>query len=274
MKLFGAHINSNITDIISEITKIKEYGGTLIQCFVNSKYNKKDYDEIKKFLIKNNMHVVVHASYTINIAQNWNKYSWWLKQFLYEIELSEYLGAYSIVIHLGKQLKLSDQEGINNMFTSILYIYNQIKNMKIKIMFETSTGQGSEMCYNLEKFAHFFNKFLKVNKDRFRICLDTCHIFQAGYDLRDIKIVNTYLKEFDRLIGLRYIGLVHLNDSKNELGSKLDRHENLGEGYIGKNSLLFISKFFMKNNVPLVLETRDNSKYKDEIKNYFILNST
>ena len=274
MKLFGAHINSNITDVISEIKKIKEYGGNLVQCFVNSKYNKKDYDGIKKYLEENKMHLVVHGSYTINIAQNWNEYSWWLKQFLHEIELSEYLGAFGIVIHLGKQLKLSDQEGINNMFTSMLYIYGKIKEMKIKILFETSTGQGSEMCYNLEQFAYFFNKFLKVNKDKFRICLDTCHIFQAGYDIRDIKNINNYLKEFDRLIGLRYIGLIHLNDSKNELGAKLDRHESLGEGHIGKNSLLFISKFFLKNIVPLILETRDSSKYEKEIKNYFILNTT
>ena len=183
----------------------------------------------------------MHASYTINIAQNWNEYSWWLKQFLHEIELAEHIGAFGIVIHLGKQLKLSDAEGINNMFTSMLYIFSKIKGMNIKILFETSTGQGSEMCYNLEEFAYFFNKFLKVDKEKFRICLDTCHIFQAGYDIKYIKNVNIYLKDFDRLIGLRYIGLIHLNDSKNELGAKLDRHENLGKGYIGKDSLLYIS---------------------------------
>lgn len=273
MKLFGAHINSNITDIISEIKKIKEYGATLIQLFVNNKYHNKDYDEIKKFLKENNMHAVVHASYTINIAQNWNEYSWWLKQFLHEIELAEYLGAFGIVIHLGKQIKLSDQEGINNMFTSMLYIFSKIKKMKIKILFETSTGQGSEMCYNLEEFAYFFNKFLKVDKEKFRICLDTCHIFQAGYDISRIENVNAYLKDFDRLIGLRYIGLIHLNDSKNELGAKLDRHESLGKGHIGKDSLLYISNFFIKNNVPLILETRDSSMYKEEIYNYFIVNS-
>jgi len=270
MKLFGAHINSNINDIIPEIKKIKEYGGTLVQIFVNIKYNKKKYNEVKKYLEDNNMHMVIHASYTINIAQNWTEYSWWLKQFLHEIEIAEYLGAFGIVIHLGKQLKLSEQEGLNNMFTSMLYIYNQIKNTKIKIMFETSTGQGSEMCYSLEKFSHFFNKFLKIDKDKFRICLDTCHIFQAGYDIRSKKNINEYLKEFDKLIGLRYIGLIHLNDSKNDLGAKLDRHESLGEGFIGKEGLTHISKFFLENNVPLVLETRDDTKFKDEIKNYFL----
>ncbi len=269
MKLFGSHINSNINNLNKEINKIKDYGGNLVQFFINIRNNNKDYD----FLKKENIKIVIHASYTINIAQEWNEHSWWLKQFLLEIEMAEYIGAFGIVIHLGKQLKLSSQEGLNNMYTSILYIYDKIKNLNIKIFFETSTGQGSEMCYNLEDFAYFFNKFLKINQDKFRICLDTCHIFQAGYDISTIDNINLYLKDFERLIGLKYIGLIHLNDSKNSLGSKLDRHENLGFGHIGKENLLYISNFFMKSNVPIVLETPDNSKVKQEINKYFIQNN-
>ncbi len=268
MKLFGSHIDSNINNLNNEIKKIKSYGGNLIQFFVNIKHNNKDYD----FLKKNNIKIVIHASYTINIAQEWNEHSWWLKQFLLEIEMAEHIGAFGIVIHLGKQLKLSSQEGLNNMYTSMLYIYDKIKNLKIKIFFETSTGQGSEMCYSLEDFAYFFNKFIKINQDKFRICLDTCHIFQAGYDISSIDNINLYLKDFERLIGLKYIGLIHLNDSKNKLGSKLDRHENLGYGYIGKENLLYLSNFFMKSNVPIILET-PNNKVKDEIEKYFIQNN-
>ena len=255
MQLFGAHINSNINEITNEIKKIKNFGGTLIQCFVNIKYNKKDYDPIKKELLNNNIKLVVHASYTINIAQNWSEHSWWLKQFLHEIELAEYLGAYGIVIHLGKQLKLSNQEGINNMYTSMLYIYDQIKNLKIKILFETSTGQGSEMCYNLDEFAYFFNKFKKLSDNKFRVCIDTCHIFQAGYDIRNKKNIVKYFNNFEKLIGIKYIALLHLNDSKNTFGSKLDRHESLGKGYIGKEGLQFIANFFLKQNIPIILET-------------------
>lgn len=270
MALFGAHINSNINEISKEIIKIKNFGGTLIQCFINIKYNKKDYESIKKDLISNNVKLVVHASYTINIAQDWSEHSWWLKQFLHEIELAEYLGAFGIVIHLGKQLKLTNQEGINNMYTSMLYIYDKIKTLDIKIFFETSTGQGSEMCYDLDEFAYFFNKFKKLNKDKFRICIDTCHIFQAGYDISDKKNIIKYLKNLEKLIGIKYIGLLHLNDSKNTLGSKLDRHENLGKGYIGKEALQIISKFCIKQNIPVVLETPDENLYEDEIYNYFI----
>ncbi len=270
MRLFGSHIDSDIKEIINEIHKIKSYGGNLIQCFVNIKYNNKDYTEIKNELNKNNMKIVVHASYTINIAQDWTEHSWWLKQFIREIEISEYLGAFGIVLHLGKQLKLSTEVALNNMYTSMIYVYNQIKNTNIRILFETSTGQGSEMCYDLENFSYFFNKFNKINQDKFRICVDTCHIFQAGYDITNKKNIKLYFENFERLIGLRYIGLIHLNDSKNIIGSKLDRHENLGEGYIGKDGLLYISNFFLKINTPIILETPDNNKYENEIKTYFI----
>jgi len=268
MKLFGTHIDSNINNIQDEIIMINEYNGNLVQFFVNSKFNTKNYEKIKNDLEKYNIKLVIHASYTINIARDWSEHSWWLKQLYLEIELAEYLGAFGIVIHLGKQLKLSTEEGLNNMYTSLLYIYNKTKDFNIKIFLETSTGQGSEMCYKLEDFAYFFNKFIKINnitKDKFRICLDTCHIFQAGYDISNKKNINKYMNDFERLIGIKYIGLVHLNDSKNELGSKLDRHESLGDGYIGLDAIKYISKFFFNINVPIILETRQD-KIKEELK--------
>ena len=268
MKLFGSHIDSNINNIQDEIIMINEYDGNLVQFFVNSKFNTKDYEKIKNDLQKYNTKLVIHASYTINIARDWSEHSWWLKQLYLEIELTEYLGAFGIVIHLGKQLKLSTEEGLNNMYTSLLYIYNKTKDFNIKIFLETSTGQGSEMCYKLEDFAHFFNKFIKINnitKDKFKICLDTCHIFQAGYDISNKKNINKFMNDFERLIGIKYIGLVHLNDSKNELGSKLDRHETLGDGYIGIDAIKYISKFFFNINVPIILETQQD-KIKEELK--------
>ena len=267
MKLFGSHIDSNISNIQNELKIINKYNGNIVQFFVHSNLNKKDYTNIKKTLDKYNMKLVIHASYTINIAQEWSEHSWWLKQLYLEMELAEYLGAFGIVIHLGKQLKLTTQQGLNNMYTSLLYIYNKIKDFNIKIFLETSTGQGSEMCYNLEDFAYFFNKFLKINnitKDKFRICLDTCRIYQAGYDISTKKNIDKYFNTFEKLIGIKYIGLVHLNDSKNKLGSKLDRHQNLGYGYIGKESINYIAEFFFNLNVPIILETQN--KLKEELK--------
>jgi deoxyribonuclease-4 len=248
MVLIGYHIDLNNINNLNNNIK-------LIQIFIDSNMNKNKIDNIKKILKNNNIKLIVHSSYTINIAEDWNEYSPWIKQLYYEIEIAEYLNAYGIVIHLGKQLKKTKEQALNNMYSSINFIYNKIKKFNIKILFETSTGQGSELGYNLEDFAYFFKKFLKIDKNKFRICIDTCHIFQAGYNIINKKNIDNYFSNFDKLIGIKYIGLLHLNDSKNKLAMKKDRHENIGEGFIGKKPLFYIANFFNKLNIPIILET-------------------
>mgnify|MGYP003342532022 CR=1 FL=1 len=154
---------------------------------------------------------------------------------------------------------------------------NKLDKIPIKILIETSTGQGTEMCYTIEKLAKFFNKFT-VNKelsDRFGICLDTCHIFNAGYDIRTKKGVTDYLTEFDKLIGIENIKLIHLNDSRWSLGKRHDEHRGLQHGTIFKhntNVLKEIKTFAIKNQIPIILETHgagnnsDLSSYNNEIK--------
>lgn len=279
--LFGSHIDSNINDLIENTEKIKNYGGNLVQIFVdpmnkNARKNN-SYENYKNYLMENNMKLVVHASYTINLAKNWTNYSWWITQFILEIELANKLGAFGIVIHLGKQLNLSKEESYNNMYTALLYINNQTKKYSTtRIFIETSSGQGSEMCYDLEDFAYFFNKFQKsLNsdlKDRIKICVDTCHIFTAGYDISDKNKIKEILLKLENLFGLKNIGLIHLNDSKNPLGSKLDRHANLFEGYVTdfgkkKDGIISIISFAKKINIPFVLETPFiDEKIESEIK--------
>ena len=205
------------------------------------------------------MALSVHISYTVNIANDSNKYAWWTKQFVEEIKLAHKLSAFAVVVHLGRSLDQPEQVALNNMYINLIKINNKTKNIPIKILIETSTGQGSEMCYKLEDLARFYNK-IKMNKemsDRFGICLDTCHLFNAGYDIRTVEGVKNYMKQFDELIGIENIKLIHLNDSKNELGKKIDRHANIDKGHIGHNGLEEIVKLFGKLGVPLILETPD-----------------
>lgn len=268
MDLIGIHIND---ENMKNIIEAKEKGANFIQFFVKKTM---DIDNINKFLIYNNIKCVIHASYTINLAQNWDNYSWSIRQFIEEIELADKLNAIAIVIHMGKSLELSFIESINNMYMSLIYIHQQTKNKKVKILLETSTGQKSEIGFKLEDLALLYRKFSKHrNKeivDRFGICLDTCHVFVSGHDLRTSQSLKTYLDKFENLIGINAIKLIHLNDSKNNLGSKLDRHDNLGYGFIGKNAIKNIIKFFTKLNVPFILETPD--KYiVDDIK--YIINN-
>ncbi|MCJ7637963.1 MAG: deoxyribonuclease IV, partial [Nitrososphaeraceae archaeon] len=215
------------------------------------------------------MKVVVHSAYIHNIAREWDDYSWWIQNIILEIKYAYECEALGIVLHLGKQLDLSTSEAYNNMYSSLVYIVNQTKKYPVTIFLETSTGQGSEMCYRLEDLAYFYKKFShnpnKELKERIKLCIDTCHIFSAGYDLREKHNIDDYLEAFEELIGIRYIGLIHLNDCKVNIGEQRDRHNNIGKGYIGLRGLKYFYDYFKKLNVPIVLETPDYG-YRTEIK--------
>lgn len=270
MSLIGAHINSDLEDLINETNRIKNNGGNIVQLFVNisSEKTKEYYKHFVNLLKSNNMKCVVHASYTINCAKNWTHHSWWIKQFIMEIEYANSVGAIGIVIHMGKQLELSIEESLNNMFSSLLYVHNQTINYKnIKIFIETPTGQGSEICYTLDTMSYFYKKISQHKneeiKNRFGICLDTCHIFVAGYDIRTKNNINKYFNKFNKLIGIEQIKLIHLNDSKKDIGSHVDRHDNIGDGFIGHKSLLQIVDLFYRLNIPMILETPINKQNDD-----------
>lgn len=259
--MFGLHINSDPNFISDELNKYKDL--KCIQMFVNinDKY-KKQYEIFKNIAIENKQNIIIHLSYTLNIAQNWSEYSWWITQCIMEIKKAHIINAKYVVLHLGKSLDIDLNIALNNMYSSLLYISNKLKDIPIMILLETSSGQGSEMCIKLEELAKFINKLLQnKNKhisEKFGICIDTCHIFNAGYNLNDSKNVNEYLKEFDKLIGIKNIKLIHLNNSKTELDSRLDRHDNLEYGKIKTNGIKEIIKFAKKLEIPLILETPDN----------------
>lgn len=268
MSLIGIHIDSSQEGIKESILKAKKYGANFVQFFVNTSIkDKKFYLEINKLLSENKMKCVVHASYTINLAQNWDSYTWSVHEFIDEIKLASIVGAEFIVVHLGKLLNLSKEEGINNTYTSLLYIHNETKESKVKILLETSTGQGTEMGYKLEDLTIIYRKLSKHRNeeivDRFGICLDTCHVFSAGYNFNNKKAVEIFFDNFNELIGIGEIKLVHLNDSKVPCGSKVDRHENIGKGHIGKKMLDVLSNIFKKYKIPQILETPYPGIYED-----------
>jgi deoxyribonuclease-4 len=258
MSIYGIHIDSSVDNICNQLIKYNKL--KCIQLFVDiNKKNSPEYEKFYDLSKKYNIIIIIHASYTINLAQNWSSYTWSITQFIEEIKLADSIGAYAIVVHLGKKLNLSLDEAINNMYTSLLYVHNQTKNCKVKILIETSTGQGSEICFKLEELFDFFNKF-KQNKtlnDRFGICLDTCHVFNAGYDIDNEEKTIKFIKFVEDQLEFKNIKLLHLNDSKNKVGSKLDRHENINYGFIKLDGLKQIIKICSKLNIPMILETPD-----------------
>jgi len=258
------HFSGNFERLI-DLHKLT--GCNLFQIFRKSNDKLKNIEKFKKYAQKHNIKIVVHSSYTSNIASNWDKNTYWMLTLEEEVAFAHKIGAFGLVIHFGKSIELKMPDAYNNMFTAITYLHHKTIDMaNVKLILETSAGQGSEMCSNFDDLVYFYNKF-KINQelyDRIKICIDTCHIFSAGYDVRSYKHIHEYLKLFNQKIGISNLILVHLNDSKTPLGGKLDRHDVLGKGYIGAKGILELFKFFATYNVPMVIETYQN--YNDEIK--------
>lgn len=235
----------------------------------------KDIIQIKNLITKiKYKYVFIHASYQINmgsepILTKDTLYNPGLDIFITEIKNAIKIGANGIVVHMGKNVKnqYESDEVFNNMINFVIQLFNLIKKNKIfsksknfLILFETPAGQGGEMCYDLNDIVNFIQIF-KPTKfyNNIGLCIDTCHIFQAGYDLNNVKEIIKIHKILEPII--HKIKLIHLNDSFHPMGSRLDRHEQIGKGHIIVDNLIkFILPF---KNVPLILETKP--PYKNQI---------
>ena len=138
------------------------------------------------------------------------------------------------------------------------------KDLDVKLVIENTAGQGTNLGYKFEHLGHLIDKI--ENKSRVGVCLDTCHTFTAGYDLRTKKAYETTMDEFERIVGFEYLCGMHLNDSKPKLGSRVDRHHSLGEGEIGWDTFRFIMNDLRMDDIPLILETIDSDIWEQEIQ--------
>ena len=191
--------------------------------------------------------IIVHAPYIINLANDKN-YDFNVKFLSEEIKRVELLGINKLVLHPGSHVGLGVDIGINNIIKSLNAVLNNDTN--VVICLETMAGKGTEIGRSFEEIKRIIAG-IKC-KDKVGVCLDTCHINDAGYDLNDFDNV---LKEFDRIIGLDRIKVVHINDSKNIINSHKDRHENIGYGTIGFDNLINIVYHEKLKNIPKILET-------------------
>jgi deoxyribonuclease IV len=194
--------------------------------------------------------VVVHAPYIINLANNSNPdaYSFAISFLSDEIYRCEQLGISKLVLHPGSHVGLGRDKGINNIINALNRVIK--KDQNVKICLEYMAGKGSECGNSFIDLKEIING---VNyKDKILVCLDTCHLSDSGYDLSNF---DNILDEFDKIVGLNYLGVMHINDSKNIMGSKKDRHENIGLGNIGFNSLISIIYNNRLESIPKILET-------------------
>lgn len=241
----------------------------------------KEIKEIKQELGKTML--FVHATLTLNLTvpfkgDHFNRYRWHYLNLLYDLQLSEKLGVKAVVIHLGSmnydKKTLTETQAINNYVHHIVEALNDTSNYKTMILIETNAGQISKIGNSIKTMYNIYLKIkkkLKNNKNinRLGFCIDTCHIFTAGEPIDTPIGMQDYLDRFNKIIGLNKVGLIHLNDSKKELGSRIDRHETLGEGYIFSktiDNLRVLLQYMKKYNIPAVLETPNYNLYKDEIE--------
>jgi deoxyribonuclease-4 len=267
---YGAHASISYKGILHAAQQIKKYGGNLVQIFVTNpragrgikQLSPEQTRQVRSYLKKNNMKLVIHAPYVLNFAHP--PKNWQVQSLIRELKYSVKLNSMGSILHLGKQLKYTYKQASDNMYKSIKYVLDNTPK-ECTIILETSSGQGTEMCTDIKCLAKLYNRFSAKYKKRLRLCIDTCHVFAGGYDLRSKKGVLEFFKLFDELIGWTHVILVHLNDSKRDLGSRVDRHAQLGEGKIGMKGLTYIIQLCYKLKIPMVLETPDEG-YKKELR--------
>jgi len=209
----------------------------------------KDISKAKNYIIHNNLSVYIHSIYLINLSKSNEEFMINSYDCLkYELDIGVKLGCKGVVVHTGKSLKLSVEEAIDNMYNNVITIYNNdCIDDKNPLLIETASGQGSETCWQIDSFKKFYNRFTDEQKNKIKICIDTCHVFAAGHDPIE------YLIEWNNTFP-NSIVLIHYNDSKEPLCSKKDRHAYPGEGYVGKEKMNKIAEWCLLHNLPMVIE--------------------
>nr|WP_315084771.1 deoxyribonuclease IV [uncultured Campylobacter sp.] len=208
-------------------------------------------------------HVLVHDSYLINLGHPREaEREKSLNAFIDEIRRCEALGLKLLNFHPGSHLnEISAQECLDNIAGSLNFAIANTAG--VKLVLENTAGQGSNLGYDFAQLAYVIDKI--SNKDRIGVCIDTCHAFAAGYDLRSQQAYERTMREFDRAIGYKFLSGMHLNDTKNELGVRKDRHESLGRGFLGLAAFENIMNDPNIDEIPLILETIDDSLWAKEI---------
>ncbi|MEF1227696.1 deoxyribonuclease IV [Vibrio fortis] len=209
-------------------------------------------------------HILPHDSYLINLgAPEEEKLEKSRAAFIDEMERCNQLGLRLLNFHPGSHLKkISESDCLARIAESINIAHRAVPDVIAVI--ENTSGQGTNLGWKFEHLAEIIDQV--EDKTRVGVCLDTCHTFTAGYDLRTKEACEATFAEFDRIVGMHYLRAMHINDSKAEFASRVDRHHSLGQGEIGWACFEYIASDSRFDNMPLILETIDSSIWKEEIQ--------
>ena len=274
MLILGCHVSyKKDSQLLGSLNEALGYGANTFMFYTGAPQNTSRYPiddslTVEAFKKMKSMgfdysKVVVHAPYIVNLANDDEVKFNFAVQFLKdELKRCSQLGIKNVVLHPGSHVGIGIDAGISNIARGLNIILGEVD---VRILLETMAGKGSEVGSKLEEIKRIID--LVEDKEHIGVCIDTCHLSDAGYGLRDF---DKFLDRFDEVIGIDKIGCVHVNDSKNDLGSHKDRHENIGFGRIGFETLLGVIYNKRLENIPKILETpyvdKEFAPYKFEIE--------
>ncbi|HIC09735.1 MAG TPA: deoxyribonuclease IV [Campylobacterales bacterium] len=273
MKYVGAHVSTS-GGVFNAPINAHKIGATAFALFTKNQRQWKakpfDSETIDKFhqnMEKFNFQphqVLPHDSYLINLGHpEKEKREKSLNAFIDEVERCRVLGLDRLNFHPGSHLrKISEKESLDLIVESLNIVLDKTEGVSLVI--ENTAGQGSNLGYKFEHLAYIIDGI--EDRSRIGVCLDTCHLFSSGYDIRTEKEYRKTMEKFDEVVGFEYLMGMHLNDSKVKLGSRVDRHHSLGKGEIGLEPFKLIMNDDRMENIPLILETIDPSIWDKEIE--------
>ena len=275
MLIIGSHVGfKKDSQLLGSLKEALSYGANTFMFYTGAPQNTSRYPiqdgltlEAMTLMKEKNFDyskVVVHAPYIINLANDKDpdKFMFSVRFLQEELERCELLGIRAMVLHPGSHVGLGMDTAISNIAKGLNMI---LGTHDVTVLLETMAGKGTEVGSSLEEIKRIID--LVDDKSHIGVCLDTCHLNDAGYDMSQF---DEFLDQFDSLIGIDKIGCIHVNDSKNPIGAHKDRHENIGFGTIGFDSLLDVIYNKRVEDVPKILETpyvdRTYPPYKYEIE--------
>ncbi len=293
MKFVGAHVSASGGVDNAPLNAMK-IGAKAFALFTKNQrqWRAKPLDEVMIKSFKSNLeksgilpkHILPHDSYLINLGHpEVEKLEKSREAFIDELQRCEQLGLELLNFHPGSHLvkvpkkdpaytdKIMEAElnCLDVIADSLNLAIEATKEINVKLVIENTAGQGTNLGYKFEHLAHIIDRV--EDKSRVGVCLDTCHTFTAGYDLRTRKAYDETMSEFDRIVGFEYLSAMHINDSKPKLGSRVDRHHSLGEGEIGWDTFKFIMNDDRMEDIPLILETINSDIWDREIEEMYAL---
>ena len=277
--LLGAHM-SIAGGIYKALERGKSVGCDIIQIFTKSSNQWKakpltdeDLRLFNEAKAETGISIVVgHTSYLINLAApDPLTYDKSLDSMRVELERAEALGLPHLVMHPGSHKGEGEQAGLKKIAKSLDAVHKALPGLKVKTALEITAGQGTGLGFRFEQIAWIMDTVKAP--ERLSVCFDTCHAFAAGYDIRTRKAYMATVREFDRVIGLKNLGVIHLNDAKKELASRIDRHEHIGKGHIGLDGFRWLLNDKRMRHIPMSLETHKGKDLKEDVENLAALRS-